>query len=262
MGFGIPDYKNLDLSGEAEIAARNMEDRAREPASQMLFDRLVAPLAAASVLEFGCGTGALAGRLASIGASILATDKSAVMIGAAKTLHPEISFAVWDVTDPNSVLEAGGFDLIVSSVVAPYFSGEETVAVIARLREMLKPGGVLAFIEQDIETLEIASSLPDFTARIVQRTLASTKNPYRCLGLAPLLELEPLPVVSFDWTDRTYCPYIRRLLDRTAKDMIGAGEASEEEAKAWLEEMESRSTNGDFLYSLTYRRIAGRKRPE
>ena len=67
MAVGIPDYRNLELSGEARLAADGMEDRAREPASAEMFEKLVRPLLGPGVqriLEVGCGTGALAARMA------------------------------------------------------------------------------------------------------------------------------------------------------------------------------------------------------
>jgi len=272
MGFGIPDYKNLDLSGEAEAAARNMEDRAREPASQALFDSLVGPLIAPDtrvVLEVGCGTGALAARIADYNtqAYVLGTDKSEGMIRAARGLRAsegerQLSFELWDVTDPGAALSEAEFDLIASSVVIPYLTGEQTVDAVERFGGMLSTNGILAFFEQDIDTLEVTAPFPEFGERIARRTRAALTNPYLGLGLLPVLEeagLETMPVESFAWTDRTYCPYVRRLLERTAKDLVKAGDASDDEATAWLEGIAELAARGEFLYSLTYRRIAGIK---
>ena len=81
----IPDYKNLDLSGEALQAAMRMEARAHEPASEQMFRQLVGPLLSPqvrTVLEFGCGTAALSRRIAQAlpGAGVYATDKSDGML--------------------------------------------------------------------------------------------------------------------------------------------------------------------------------------
>lgn len=87
----LPNYKNLDLSGEAQVAAQRMEARAREAASDALFEQLVAPLLTANVrnvLEIGCGTAALTRRIGHryADASLYATDKSAGMVQAAQRL--------------------------------------------------------------------------------------------------------------------------------------------------------------------------------
>ena len=272
MGFGIPDYKNLDLSGEAEIAARNMEDRAREPASQELFKRLLVPLLPPDTqyaLEVGCGSGALAARIADYNSQtlVLATDKSEGMIRAARALHPgqyahQLEYEVWDVTDADTKPSDPEFDLIVSSVMIPYLTAEQTVEVVRRLAGMLREEGVLAFIEQDLDTAKITAPFPELGEKIAQRSRASLTNPYMCLGLLPVLEaagLRAMQVESFDWTDRTYCPYVRRLLERMAGDLVKAGGATEDEAQAWLRGIEELAEKGEFLYSLTYRRIAAVK---
>jgi hypothetical protein len=56
--IGIPNYQNLDPTGEAQAAADRMEARAREPASEVMFSELVAPLitfGTKRILEVGCG---------------------------------------------------------------------------------------------------------------------------------------------------------------------------------------------------------------
>jgi SAM-dependent methyltransferase len=267
MGLGIPDYKNLDLSGEAGQTARNMEDRAREPASQELFNQLVVPLLhqnTDTVLEIGCGTAALSARIANANPDtyVLATDKSQIMIESAQMLRASqmlrnLAFRQWDVTGEE--LGEADFDLIISSVVVPYLTPEEIVAAIARLAGMLTPVGILAFLEQDIFSLKITTGHPDFTAKYLKKIGLLIDNPHVGEGLVPLMEkqgLKPLPRKTFTWTDATYGPYVHRLLARTAKDMVSSGESSEEEAKAWLDSIEALAAEGKFLYSLDYKLIA------
>ena len=105
----LPDYKNLDLSGDAHQAAARMEARAQATASQEMFDQLVAPLLASrvkTVLEFGCGTAALSRRMAKAApwAVVYASDKSEGMLkvarhlGESEDLH-NIHLYPWDVLD-------------------------------------------------------------------------------------------------------------------------------------------------------------------
>jgi ubiquinone/menaquinone biosynthesis C-methylase UbiE len=82
---GIPNYKDLDESGESRVAATRMEQRAQEPASGEMFDSLVVPLletAPSRILEIGCGTAALSRRVARHlpSATVHATDKSEGML--------------------------------------------------------------------------------------------------------------------------------------------------------------------------------------
>src|SRR6187402_2506836 len=103
----IPDYNNLDLSGEARWAAERMESRAQEPASEAMFKELIAPLVTSetrNVLDIGCGTAGLARRIAAVApaARVFATDKSAGMLQVAKVLAENeglgnIAIEPWDV---------------------------------------------------------------------------------------------------------------------------------------------------------------------
>ncbi len=107
MIIGIPNYKDLDLTGEAEAAANRMEARAREPASEAMFNELIAPMiemGTARILEVGCRTGALARRIAKAAPSstIFATDKSEGMLRVARSLAQDaraIQFRSWDVNE-------------------------------------------------------------------------------------------------------------------------------------------------------------------
>jgi SAM-dependent methyltransferase len=272
MALGIPDYVNLELSGEALAAAEQMENRAAQPASIGLFDTLVRPLLPGvnRVLEFGCGTGALAARIAwaAPGAEVIATDKSPTMLAAARALRtaenaPPITFAPWDLLDENLPVPGGqaGFDLILASVVTPYLPEPDLPRAFARLAGMLTPGGVLALLEQDLAT--VAMNIPD--RALVEKSRTVPHYPGRsALGLAlrPLLRdagLEPLPRASYLWTDDSFCPYIERLMDRTAADLVASGVFQEAEGARWMRLWREQAARGEAYYGLVYHRVAARK---
>ncbi|MBI5163152.1 MAG: methyltransferase domain-containing protein [Magnetospirillum sp.] len=94
------------------------------------------------VLEIGCGTGLLTrALLPRLGGTWLVTDLAPAMIAAARTrvADPRASFRVMDGEHPDC---DGGFDLVVSSLAAQWFT--ELGPALARLRLCLRPGGVLA----------------------------------------------------------------------------------------------------------------------
>lgn len=268
MVRGIYDYAKLDATGEARAAAERMEARAREPASEALFEALVAPLLGPGtkrVLEVGAGPGALARRVAKAAprARVFASDKSEAMVAYAKERAPYIEFRPWDVNDEAAFPfdRAAPFDLIVSSVMIPYLTDEETASLVRRLAGRLTPGGVLAFIEQDLQTDTLA--YPDYAllsrvyakdARKVRRTMA--------LGLRPVLRdagLDVLPRASFLWTSDDYGPYLRDLLGRFGADAVRSGSITEDERKTFERTLDELSARGDFAYGLVYHRIAGRR---
>ncbi|MBA2442285.1 MAG: methyltransferase domain-containing protein [Rubrobacter sp.] len=270
---GMPDYHDLDVSGEARAAAGRMEARARAPASGALFDYLLSPLlepAPRRVLEVGCGTAALARRVAGRlpEATVYATDKSAGMLAAAKG-HAEaetlenLHLGRWDVLDPASFpfVSAGPFDLVLSSVVVPYLDDRQTASLVGDLSSRLAPGGVVAFVEQDLQTDSV--NYPDFD--LLRRVYAKDRRALErtmSLGLRPLLReagLELLPRRSFLWTDEEYGPYTRELLGSIADAAREAGRITAAERREWGETLDGLAAAGDFYYGLVYHRVAGRR---
>ncbi|MGI8912023.1 MAG: methyltransferase domain-containing protein [Rubrobacteraceae bacterium] len=273
---GIPNYRDLDLSGESRAAAKRMEDRATAPASQAMFDALVAPLLDQSpgsplnVLEVGCGTAALSRRVARRlpNGTVYAADKSEGMLAAAREYAEvesggggELVLGRWDVLDASAFpFERDCFDVILSSVMAPYLDDEATAALVGDLTSRLTSGGTLAFIEQDLTTDTV--NFPDFD--LLRRVYARDERDLKrtvTLGLRPLLReagLDLLPRRSFLWTDDEYLPYTRELLDRIAADALKAGRITAAERERWTATLESLADAGDFYYGLVYHRIAGR----
>jgi SAM-dependent methyltransferase len=268
----LPNYKNLDLSGEAQQAAARMEARAMEKASQEMFRHLVIPLLSPevkTVLEFGCGTAALARRLARAAprATVYASDKSDGMLKVARqAVEAEkignVVVGLWDVLDEKSFpFPTATFDLIVSSVVVPYLDDAETAAVIQRLSARLAPKGVLVFLEQDLATdtlnfpkSALVRSILAKEGRVLKRSLA--------LGLRPLLReagLEVLPRRSYLWTDDRYGAYTRDLLERLADAAHDRGRITPEEREEWKQTLNDLAKAGDFFYGIVYHLIAGRR---
>lgn len=272
---GIPHYRDLDLSGEARAAAERLEDRARAPASGAMFEDLVVPLLdppPKAVLEVGCGTAALSRRVARLlpGATVYATDKSEGMLAAARE-YAEAEWSAgggklvlgrWDVLDAASFpFDSGArLDLILSSVMVPYLDDDGTVSLVRDLASRLAPGGVLAFIEQDLQTDSVNFPRFDLTRRVHAKDDRDLKTTL-ALGLCPLLReagLRLIPRRSFLWTDDRYEPYTRELLGRLADAALEAGRISAAEREEWETGLDALADIGDFYYGLVYHRVAGR----
>ena len=267
----IPDYKNLDLSGEALQAAARMEARANEPTSDEMFTQLVAPLLSPelkTVLEFGCGTAVLARRIATAApqAEVYASDKSEGMLKVARHMLntqkiKNIHLAAWDILDEAAFPFAEKqFDLIISSVVIPYLDDAQTISLIHRLSSRLSPKGVLAFMEQDwftdsvnIQKAELFRAILAKDSRELKLTLA--------LGLRPILReagLQVLPRRSFLWADDAYGEYTRDLLERFADAAYDRGDIKLEQRDDWKMTLDELARSGDFFYGLVYHLVAGR----
>lgn len=271
MNTPIPDYKNLDLSGEALQAAGRMEARAQEPASREMFEALVTPLLTdqvTSVLEFGCGTAALSRRIARAGARrrVVASDKSDGMLEAAARLAEaeglgNLRFQRWDVLDESAFpFPIPQFDLIISSVVAPYLDDDQTAALIGRLAARLSPGGVLAFIEQDLATDTVYYPGPELLRGVLTPDQRNFKRTL-ALGLRPVMRaqgLRMLPRRSFLWTDDAYGAYTCELLERFADVACERGSIRPDERDKWKKTLLALAASGDFYYGIVYHCISGR----
>lgn len=100
------------------------------------------PKGARTALDVGCGTGRFARRLAAAGLEVDAIDRNAEIIEVARTLGTPgpgtITYRAADIT----TVELGSYDFI-SCLAAIHHVPFETVA---RLRDALAPGGVLAIL--------------------------------------------------------------------------------------------------------------------
>ena len=268
----LPDYKNLDLSGDARQAAARMEARAQETASAEMFRQLVAPLLTAqvkTVLEFGCGTAALSRRVARFASwvEVYASDKSEGMLQIARRLSDSenihnIHLQNWDVLEEaNYSLPVSRFDLIISSVVIPYFDDLQTADVIKRLSMRLAPGGVLAFVEQDLATDTVYFPETDWFRAVLTKDLRNLKRTL-ALGLRPLLRdagLQVLPRRSFLWTDDTYGAYTKDLLERFANAACEKSRITPVERDEWKKTLTELAESGDFYYGIVYHCVAGKQ---
>jgi ubiquinone/menaquinone biosynthesis C-methylase UbiE len=268
----IPDYKNLDLSGEALKAAARMEARAQEAASREMFQQLVAPLLAPqvrTVLEFGCGTASLSRRIAQSApqSRVVATDKSEGMLTVARHLVDtehiaNLRLQLWDVLDEAAFPFPGTqFDLIVSSVVIPYLDDTQTMDLVHRLVARLAPGGTLAFIEQDLSTDTLNFPKPEMLRDVLTKDLRNYKRTL-ALGLRPILReagLQVLPRRSFLWTDDAYGAYTRELLETFADAACQRGQIKPEERDEWKTTLDNLAESGDFYYGIVYHLVAGRR---
>ena len=111
------------------------------------------------VLDFGCGTGLLTEKVASVADSVLAVDASPKMINILKnkklcnvdTLACEISD---ESIEANQILKVG-YDLIIASSVCAFVPNFEKT--LSNLKSLLNPGGI--FIQWDWKSTE---NEPDF----------------------------------------------------------------------------------------------------
>lgn len=114
-----------------------------------------APRPGCDVLEIGCGTGAVTGRLLARGARVTALDQSPEMLEQARrriaeSAPSEAEAPRWLERTASEVdtLPRAAFDAVVMSLCLSEMSPDERHFVLRRARERLRPGGRLVVADE------------------------------------------------------------------------------------------------------------------
>jgi len=96
---------------------------------------------ATSVLDVGCGNGALCRDLHALGIHVVGLEPSRDGFETAKKLNPDIRFYRAGVNDSPTEIEENDFDLVVCAEVVEHLYAPELLPKMAL--EKLRPGGIL-----------------------------------------------------------------------------------------------------------------------
>ncbi|MFI9323988.1 class I SAM-dependent methyltransferase [Kitasatospora aureofaciens] len=99
------------------------------------------PPGCGSALDVGCGDGLLAAKLARRCGRVVGVDSSAGMVARARALHAEPAFLEGDFLTVDLPVE--GFDFVCSVTAVHHM---DFPAALTRMRELLRPGGVLMVV--------------------------------------------------------------------------------------------------------------------
>jgi SAM-dependent methyltransferase len=94
------------------------------------------------ILELGCGAGADTETLLAAGFNVIAIDRDAEQIENARLAAPTAEFYCQDIRAPfpaNAIPPS----VVLASLSLHYFSWEETLAIVERIRTALTAGGIL-----------------------------------------------------------------------------------------------------------------------
>lgn len=94
------------------------------------------------VLEIGCGYGDDTATLAAAGLPVIGFDLSRAAVAVARTRVPSARLERRDIRDPLPGT-GGNYGVVLASLSLHYFPWQETVRIVARIRDALCPGGIL-----------------------------------------------------------------------------------------------------------------------
>jgi SAM-dependent methyltransferase len=109
-------------------------------------ERLLELEAGERVLEIACGNGEFARRMSELGAEVIATDFSEVMLERARSHGGQVEYLSTDATKEHEILELGdprSFDAVVSNMAIMDMEAIEPMVIAAS--QLLKPTGRFVF---------------------------------------------------------------------------------------------------------------------
>ncbi len=198
----------------------------------------------ATVLDAGCGTARAVAELAGHAAHPVGVDLNPAMVAAARRRFPGIDVRVADVAElPLGDGQVHGYraDKVYHVLPDPH-------AALAEARRVLVPGGRIALIGQDWDTIVIDSGQPELTRRIVHARADTMPHPriargYRNLLLAAGFDYVELEVAAMVFTGAAGLPALTGLATATRQ----AGAITGDEADDWISEQTRRAREDRLL---------------
>lgn len=201
----------------------------------------------ATVVDVGCGTARAVAELAEHGAHAIGVDPDPAMLAAARSRFPGIDVRAADAADlPLGDGQAHGYraDKVYHVLPDPH-------AALAEARRILAPGGRIALLGQDWDTLVIDSDQPELTRRIVHARADTVPHPriaraYRNLLLDAGFHDVDLEVHTAVFTDAAMLPIIAGHANAARQ----TGAIGGDEAEDWVSEQTRRAQDERLLIAI------------
>jgi ubiquinone/menaquinone biosynthesis C-methylase UbiE len=272
MSPSHPDpYRNVDAQPDPAQLVAALEARSRTASHVRLVRRFLgfARIGAGhTVLEVGCGTGAVLRELAArVGRQgrVVGVDTSRTLIAAARRLlrdHPYRRRLALRVADGTRLpFTEDRFDAAVAVTVLLHVA--DPLAVVKEMTRVVRPGGVVAVQDQDFGT--VALSHPDraLTERIMMGVATRVyEEPWSGRRLPLLLRaagLERVGLLTDVYQDTRLEPYTKSFLERRAENAVRFGIIEAPTAERWLDAITALVAEGGFVLTLNFYGVAGRK---
>jgi ubiquinone/menaquinone biosynthesis C-methylase UbiE len=201
----------------------------------------------ATVVDVGCGTARAVAELADHAAHAIGVDLDPAMLAAARRRFPGIDLRAADAAElPLGDGQAHGYRADKVYHVLP-----DPLAALAEARRVLVPGGRIALVGQDWDTLVIDSDQPELTRRIVHARAGTLPHPriaraYRNLLLDAGFHDVDLEVHTVVFTSPAMLPM--PVGHATAAHQAGA--ITRDEADNWISEQTRRAHDDRLLVAI------------
>jgi arsenite methyltransferase len=210
-----------------------------------------------AVLDVGPGPGLLLEEMAKrVGPKgrVVGADLSAPMLELSRRRCADMAWVETEVADAAALpYSPESFDAIVSTQVYEYV--DDIPAAFSKLFEITRPGGRVAILDTDYDSLVLfcedearqARVLEAWDAHFVHRGLPRTLGPQLREAGFDVRSTQAIPIVNTAWADHEFSFHLVPMMAGFA----GRGEgASRDDAKGWLEEMRRLGSEGRYFFSL------------
>jgi ubiquinone/menaquinone biosynthesis C-methylase UbiE len=209
------------------------------------------------VLDVGPGPGLLLRAMAEqVGASgrAVGADLSVPMLALARRRCADLSQVELEVADASALaFEPSSFDAIVSTQVYEYVA--DIPSAFAKLFEITRPGGRVAILDTDYDSLVLFSEDPERQSRVleawdahfVHRGLPRILGPELRRAGFRVRNTIAIPILNTGWHGDEFSFHLVPMMARFA---AGRGGALKEEARSWLEEQQRLGAEGRYFFSL------------
>lgn len=219
--------------------------------------RALAPQPGEHVLDVGAGPGYLAaalGRAVGPDGRVHGVDISEPLLGVARThceALPWVDFSRGDATA--LTLPDESFDAVISTQVLEYVADVD--AALTQMHRVLRPGGRLALVDTDWDSIVWHSSDPARMARMLDAWRDHAPHPHlprtllprlRHTGFAPgAVQVIPLLNAGFEADS-----YSNRMVDLIAPYVEGRGSVPAEQVRDWAVDLRECGARQDYFFSL------------
>jgi ubiquinone/menaquinone biosynthesis C-methylase UbiE len=216
----------------------------------------------ASVLEVGCGTGAVTRELATWPgvAEVTGIDPSPTFLATAQRLDPPANVCFMEGDARALDFQDRSVDAVVFHTTLCHVPGPHLA--LAEAARVLRPGGWLAVFDGDYATTTVALHPSDpLQACAAAFVEFSVHDPWLVRRLPGLLEqagFEPVRMRSYGYVETRDARYTPTIVDRGADALVDAGRIGEDTATALKAEARRRIAEGRFFGHVAYASLAAR----